>query len=82
MFRIFRKWARVKEVFISRRPNRWGRRYGFVRFYPGPNEGKLDKQLDRIYIGNFKLYVNFPKYRRAEMKVMKGRPCASRNVVF
>jgi len=23
MFRIFRKWARVKEVFISRRLNRW-----------------------------------------------------------
>jgi len=81
MFRIFRKWARVKEVFISRRPNRWGRRYGFVRFYPIPNEAKLEKQLDRIYIGNFKLYVNFPKYRRAESKVKKGKPSTSRNAI-
>ncbi|XP_068474614.1 uncharacterized protein [Phaseolus vulgaris] len=82
MFRIFRKWARVKEVFISRRPNRWGRRYGFVRFYPGPNEAKLEKQLDRIHIGNFKLYVNVPKYRRAEIKVMKRRPSTSTNAIF
>jgi len=79
MFRIFRKWARVKEVFISRRPNRWGRRYGFVRFYPVPNEANLEKQLDRIYIGNFKLYVNFPKYRRAENKVKQRKPSTSRN---
>jgi len=33
MFRIFQKWARVREVFISRRLNRWGRRFDFVKFY-------------------------------------------------
>jgi len=65
MFRIFQKWARVKEVFISKRPNRWGRTFGFVRLFPVPNEVRLEKQLDQIYIGNLKLYVNLPKYRRA-----------------
>jgi len=80
MYRIFRKWARVKEVFISRRLNRWGRRYDFVRFYPVPNEAKLEKKLDQIYIGNLKLHVNFPKYRRAEVEVQKGKPSTSRHV--
>jgi len=68
MFRIFRKWARVKEVFISRRLNRWGRRFGFVRFFPVPNEASMEKQLDGIFIGSLKLHVNLPKYRRAEME--------------
>jgi len=32
MFKIFQRWARVKEVFIVRKLNRWGRRFGFVNF--------------------------------------------------
>jgi len=43
MFRIFQTWARVKEVFISRRLNRWGRRFGFVRVFPISNEVRLEK---------------------------------------
>jgi len=66
MFRIFQEWARVTEVFISRLLNRWGRRFGFVKFYQVPDEVRLEKQLDQIFIGNLKLYVNFPKYRRVE----------------
>jgi len=82
MFRIFKKWARVKKVFISRRLNRWGRTFGFVRFYPIPNEAKLEKQVDQVYIGNLKLYVNLPKYRRVEVKVKKGKSNTSRNDII
>lgn len=28
------------------------------------NEARLEKQLDQIYIGNMRLYVNVPRYRR------------------
>jgi len=66
MFRVFQKWSRVREVFISKRPNRWGRRFGFVRFYPVQNELQLEQQLDQIRIGNLNLFVNLPKYRRVE----------------
>ena len=66
MFKIFRRWARVKEVFISRRLNKWGRRFGFVRFFEVRNVGRLGRDLDQIYIGNKKLHVNIPRYRRSE----------------
>jgi len=33
MIKIFQRWARVKEVFISHRLNKWGRRFKFVRFF-------------------------------------------------
>jgi len=68
MIKIFRRWARVKEVFISRRLNKWGRRFGFVRFFEVRNVGRLEKDLDQIYIGNKKLHVNVPKYRRSELE--------------
>ena len=62
----------MKEVFISGRRNRWGRRFGFVRFFSVPNESKLEKELDKIFIGNMKLYVNLPKYRRTEYSQQAG----------
>jgi len=63
ILKIFQRWARVKEVFISRRRNKWGRRFGFVRLCDVRNVGKLERDLDQIYIGSTKLFVNIPKYR-------------------
>jgi len=42
----------VKEVFISRRLSKWGRRVGFVRFFEVDNMHELEKELDQIHIGN------------------------------
>ncbi|XP_068504217.1 uncharacterized protein [Phaseolus vulgaris] len=64
MTKIFQRWARVKDIFISRRLNRWGRRFGFVRFFDVENAARLEKKLDSIRIGNMKLFVNIPRYRR------------------
>ena len=62
----------MKEVFISRRLNKWGRRFGFVRFFEVRNVGRMERDLDSLYIGNMKLHVNIPKYRRRTMGVHKG----------
>jgi len=59
MVRIFKRWTRVKKVFISRRLNKWERRFGFVRFFEVRNVGRLEKDLDQIYIGNKKLHVSW-----------------------
>ena len=74
MLVFFQKWARVKEVFISRRRNRWGKRFGFVRFFGVGNSFSLEKELDRCYVGNMKLYVNLPRYRRDEYAGQGGGP--------
>jgi len=66
MLKIFQRWTRVKEVFISRRLNWWGRRFGFVRFFDVRKVGKLERELDQIYVGNTKLNVNIPKYHRQQ----------------
>jgi len=71
MMKIFQKKARVKEVFISRRLNRWGKRFGFVRFFEVRNVGRLEKELDNLYAGNRKLHVNIPKYRRNQLEPPK-----------
>jgi len=66
MFKVFQKWARVKEVFISRRLNKWGRRFGFVRFFGVRNVGRLERDLDQLYVGDRKMFVNVPKYPKQQ----------------
>ena len=41
-----------------------GRRFGFVRFFNVDNAVSLERDLDRCYISNRKLYVNLPSYKR------------------
>jgi len=47
MLKIFQRWAKEKEVFILRHLNRWGRRFGFVRFFALENEFRLEKELNQ-----------------------------------
>ena len=61
MLKAFQRWARVKEVFISRRRNRWGRRFGFVRMFDVKNAGRLEREMDQAWVGRMKLYVNISR---------------------
>jgi len=65
----FKKWGDVRELFISKKRNKMGRRYGFVRFKGVSDVRALERQLDNLVVGGLKIYVNVPKYAR-EM----GRP--------
>ena len=37
-----------------------------MKFFEVGNVSPLEKELDQIYVGNMKLFVNILKYRRAE----------------
>jgi len=51
-------------VFISRKLNRWGNRFGFVRFNDGKNVSKLETELDSIHISSMKLFANLSRDRK------------------
>jgi len=68
-WRVFQRWGRVSEVFIPRRLDKWGHRYGFVRFYDVKEIQKLQHDLDSIYIGSTKLHVNIPRYARKDVNL-------------
>ena len=60
----FKKWGDVREIFIPNQRNYNGRRYGFVRFKEIRDTQYTARQLDKVVIGELKLYVNIPKYGR------------------
>lgn len=61
----FKKWGDVREVYIAKRLNKEGRRYGFVRFKDVKDAKGLELRLDNIFINEHKLYVNLPRFDRS-----------------
>ena len=58
----------MREVFITKRRNRGGRKYEFVRFKGEDNVGRLEHQLDNMIIEGLKLHVNRPEHEREPTK--------------
>lgn len=59
---VFERWGRVLDIFIPKKRDVHGKRFGFVRFLDVLNPAALEKQLDQIIIGAEKLHVNRPKH--------------------
>jgi len=55
----------VKEIIIAPRWNKSGMRYGFVKFIEVEDSKRLERQVDNIFIGSLKLYVNLPRFQRS-----------------
>ena len=68
MWKIFQRWERVVDVFISRRLDPRNRRLGFVSFQGVMDAQVLERRLDAIWIGLWKLRVNLPKFSRKETR--------------
>ncbi|ESW12529.1 hypothetical protein PHAVU_008G120900 [Phaseolus vulgaris] len=54
LLKVFQRWGRVMDVFVSRKLNARNRKFGFVR------------ELSAIWIGTWKMQVNLPKYQRKD----------------
>lgn len=65
------KWGNVREVVIPLKMDKYGNRFGFVRFFNVQNFIILERQLDAIWldaiwIGERRLKVNLPRFERGD----------------
>lgn len=54
---MFCRWGKVVDVYVPSRRDRYGRRFGFVRFVKGGDLFDLERRLQHIWIGTYKLRV-------------------------
>jgi len=66
LWKVFQRWGRVLDVFVSRKFNARNQKFGFARFQGVKDFFSLERELDAIWIGTWKLQVNLPKYQRKE----------------
>ncbi|KAL8552147.1 hypothetical protein ACS0TY_001001 [Phlomoides rotata] len=70
MFNMFSTVGVVRDVFIPNKRNKKGQRYGFLRFGSSINRDMVEKELNNIWFGSFKLRANLSKFeRRSENKL-------------
>ncbi|OIW01847.1 hypothetical protein TanjilG_07142 [Lupinus angustifolius] len=72
------KWGNVGDVIIPNKRDRRGKRFGFVRFKQ--NEGK-DIPLEALYqvwIVNYKVKINSPRFKRLDDKSLNERSAPTR----
>ncbi|KAL4554772.1 hypothetical protein LXL04_037376 [Taraxacum kok-saghyz] len=68
LWQEFRKIGTVVDVFVARKRNKVGRKFGFSRFLRVPDVGELEKVLNNLWLDKFKLKANLAKYGRNDVK--------------
>lgn len=63
---MFKDHGGVDEVIIVGRSDRFGKKFGFVRFFEVVDADNLAVKLDNIFIGNEKLLSTFLASKEAK----------------
>ena len=74
LLKLFVRFGKVEEVFIPNKLDKWGRRFGFVKFKEVSNEEELGVRLEEVWMWKQRLKVNRSRFGREERKdeVQKG----------
>lgn len=62
--KLFARYGNVEEVFVPRKRDKWGRRFGFVKYKEVTNEEVLWYKLEEVWWGDMKLKVNRARFGR------------------
>jgi RNA recognition motif-containing protein len=68
LWKVFKRFGRVKEVFVPNKLDRWGKSFGFVKFLEVSDVEELGFRLGDVWIGDRKLKVNKARFGRDDQK--------------
>jgi hypothetical protein len=74
----FGRFGRVGEVYIPKKLDKQGRRFGFVKFRVR-DAGELLARLEDIWLGSFKLRVNISRFAKGDIRREKEEPVLEGN---
>nr|GFB10022.1 cinnamoyl-CoA reductase 2-like [Tanacetum cinerariifolium] len=77
---LFAEIGEIAHLYVARKVSKSGKRFGFARFFQVGNLQALEKRLNRIKIGSFKLPANIAKYVKNTSKCDQG--CKRKGWVF
>ncbi|XP_058742327.1 uncharacterized protein LOC131614792 [Vicia villosa] len=88
LFYEFKAFGEIMEFVIPPKKDKYGRRYGFVRFVNVPDVKSLEIKLDNMFLDGRKLHVNLTRFNRPvlmqifsyqkERRVFKGEPAGEK----
>ncbi|GKV19323.1 hypothetical protein SLEP1_g29603 [Rubroshorea leprosula] len=72
MWTAFIRCGRAIQVYVARKKDKRGRRFGFVRFLNVNNPKELEAKLKQIHFDNYHLEANIAIFSKDESKPNKG----------
>jgi hypothetical protein len=77
IWKVFARYGRVGEVYVPKKLDKWGRRFGFVKFLEVKDVEELSRKMEDVWVGSVKLRINLSYFGRDRKKVapkpqMKG----------
>jgi hypothetical protein len=64
LWKMFARFGRVGEVYIPQKLNKWGCRFGFVKYMEVKDVSVLERKLSDLWMGSFKLQVNISRFAK------------------
>jgi hypothetical protein len=64
LWSLFAKHGRVGEVYIPKKRDKWGNRFGFVKYKEVKSVEALSSRLEDVWVGTYKLRVNLSRFSR------------------
>jgi hypothetical protein len=68
LWSLFAKHGRVGEVYMPKKRDKWGNRFGFVKFKDVKNVEALSNRLEDVWVGTFKIRINLSRFGRKSSK--------------
>jgi RNA recognition motif-containing protein len=68
LWKLFGQFGSVSDVFIPKKMDKWGRRFGFVKFKGVHNLEELSMKLEDVWWNKYKLRVNKARFEKGEPK--------------
>ncbi|KAL4562301.1 hypothetical protein LXL04_034501 [Taraxacum kok-saghyz] len=81
LWQEFRKFGSVVDVFVARKRNKLGRKFGFVRFLRIRDIVTMEIELNNAWMERFKLKANLAKYGRKYAKVTDYKTQKMKSIV-
>ncbi|KAK2428108.1 splicing factor 3B subunit [Trifolium repens] len=83
IWKIFVKFGSVSDVYIPKKVDKWGRKFGFVKFKDVRDADEMFKKLQEVWYGTTKLSVKRARFGKEDQKeedsgtkTGKGTRCA------
>jgi hypothetical protein len=73
LWKLFLKFGRVGEVYIPKKLDKRGRRFGFVKFKEVGDVEELSERLRDVWLGSFKLLVNLSRFARPDSRAVPNQ---------
>ncbi|GKV12444.1 hypothetical protein SLEP1_g23583 [Rubroshorea leprosula] len=86
MWKEFKKYGRVIQIYIANKNDKWGRKFGFVRFLNIRNPREMELNLSKIQVGDRRLQANLAMYNEEngdlgmKKRESKTNACPSKQV--